>query len=176
MFSKKKAPEEMADIIAERMSGGVPEVVSFILEQLQDKLNIRLDSRRNEQVLFETFAFFMHIVDRMAFEALGVDGRVAFGDRLVSRIAGTLASTDLVERLRDTYNKRQVKYAQYQELLPPESKPLKGTLVWEFSKVVLELTGDSNPTTLVLICHMVSDWVPFMMQDALKVESVLKGD
>ena len=147
MFRRKKTPDEKADLIGDRLIGSVPEVVEFVLGQLQEKYNIVLGSGKNQAALLETFAFCMHIVDGMAFQALGIGGRAAFGDRLTAKVASVVASADIVERFLDTYNKRQLQYARCPEMLAAKGEALKGTLIWEFSKVLFELTGDPNPTT-----------------------------
>jgi len=175
VFGKRKTPERKADLLEERLTAAVPEVAALILDQLEKRLNIHLDGPKKLEVLFELFAYFMHILDRMAFQALGVAGSGAFGDRLVSKVASSLATADAVNQLRETYNMRQVQYATYRAFIAPEGEPPKETLVWEFSKVLLGLTGDSNPVTLNLIFGMVCDWTPVVIQEALKVDEVLNS-
>ncbi|MEK7404255.1 MAG: hypothetical protein AAB225_04030 [Acidobacteriota bacterium] len=181
MFWKKKSTEDKADAIGERLLGAVPEMANIMLSELGDKYSIHLNDDQTERFLIELFVFYMHLLDRMAFARLGPAGREAFGDRLVAVVAHglmdsldrSISSVDFVARLRDTYNRRQVEYAGYRDLVARQDEPLKGTLFWEVGKVIWRITGDSNPVTLTMISIMISKSVPLVL-DAVAAEQYLR--
>ena len=90
---------------------------------------------------------------------------MAFGDRFVeavlnegSRELNKGASGDDFNRvLRETYNSRQIQHARCHALVPAKGGPLKDTLYWEFSRILLRLLDDQNPATLTFINLLVAE-------------------
>ena len=177
------SPEEKADLLGERLLGAVPEVARFLLEGVGGETVVRLSDKNLQQLLIELFVFYMHLLDRMALAELGVDGREIFCDRLIVNVANSLvlrlhksiSSVDFVATFKDTYNQRQVQYAGYRALFPADSEPANGTLVWEVSKILLALTGSSNPVRLSEIVLAVTYSHKLMMVDSLEAEVTLRS-
>lgn len=170
---------EKADLLGERLVGGATEISLVITEQLGD---IKFpDPNASRQFVIEVIVFYMHLVDRLAFAHLGAARREIFGDRFVvavvkeilRELSKDVSADDFCQALRNTYNRRQIQYSQYKKLIPPQNEPLKGTLYWEFSKVLFQYLDDHNPATLVLINLWVADLTKVMLTEAMQVEEIL---
>jgi hypothetical protein len=183
MFDKKTVIDK-AELLGERLLGGVPEIASFLLTEL-DKIQPGIgfrDENGPERFWIELFVFYMHILDRLAFLHLGAEKKDIFSNRLIVVVMNGLVinlnkelfALDFVAEMRDTYNRRQVEYSRYKGLIPPKDEPLKDTLLWEFSKVLFELFDDENPTTLGLLSLMVSDCTVTLLREGLKADQVLR--
>jgi hypothetical protein len=183
MFSHKTEIEK-ADTLGEGLVGGATETASMIVENLQKHYEIRFrDGSEAPQYVIEVIAFYMHLVDRMAFAHFGPTKRDVFIDRFIvavvkeflQEMSRDLSADALGNALRDTYNHRQHQYATYKALMAEKGQPLKKTLFWEFSKILFAFFDDHNPTTLIHINLLVADYTKIMLKDALKVEEVLRS-
>lgn len=181
---EKKTEIAKAELLGERLLGGVPEIASFLLTELhkiQPGIGFR-DENGPKRFWIELFVFYMYILDRLAFLHLGAEKRDIFSDRLIVVVMNglvvdlnkELSAVDFVAEMRDTYNHRQSEYSRYKELIPPKDEPLKDTLFWEFSKVLFALFDDENPATLGLLSLMVSDCTMTLLSEGLKADQVLR--
>ena len=179
-----RTENENADLLGGALVGGATEAASFIMEQL-GKDNIRFVDRSSApQFVSEVVVFYMHLVDRSAFAHLGATKRKIFMDRFVlavvrevlRELSKEISADDFGEALRDTYNRRQTQYAEYKTLMPEKDEPPKGTLYWEFSKILFGFLDDTNPVTLMLLNLLVADLTEAILNDALKLEEVLRSE
>ena len=180
----RKTNIEKADLLGERLVGGASEAVAFLAEELGNRCKVGfLDATKASQFIIEIIAFYMHMIDRMAFALLGSAEREAFGDRLVlsvlrealRELGDETSRDDFGPALRETYNRRQVQYARYKVPIPPEGEPLMGTLNWEFSKILFGFLDTDNPAVLMFLSLLVAETTKTMLAEALKVEEVLLG-
>jgi hypothetical protein len=119
----------------------------------------------------------------MAFAHFGASRREVFENRLIVVVVRELlralskdvAADEFGYALRDTYNRRQIKYAEYTVLIPSEGKPLNGTLYWEFSKILFGFLNDNNPAMLMFLNVLVADFTKIILNDALKVKEVFES-
>ena len=173
-----------ADLLGESLVSCATETANIIIERLgkDDAIRFR-DEHGAPQFIIEVIAFYMHMVDRLAFTHLGAAGRKVFGDRLIVAIVKEVlrnlnqevSADEFGKTLRATYNRRQKEYARYKVLIPEKDKPLKDTLYWEVSKVLFGLLDDENPATLMFLSILVADMAKIVLYDTLKVEDVLQG-
>jgi hypothetical protein len=184
MFSHKSEIEK-ADHLGQILVGCATETASVIIERLTsfaEGISFR-DSNIAPQFVIEFIVFYMHLVDRMAFAHLGAAKREAFGDRFIvavvkeflEEISREMSADTLGNALRDTYNRRQLQYAKYKVLIPKKDDPLNNTLYWEFSKILFNFLDDTNPATLMFLNLLVADMTKIMLNDALKVDEVLRS-
>ena len=180
MFHKKTEIEK-ADLLGERFVGAVPEIAAFLLSEIskmQPDIAFK-DEKGPGQFAIELYVFYFHMLDRLAFLHLGEEGREIFANRLIEVVTHSLILTknnewsdlDFAAEMQSTYNQRQLEYANYKELIPPKDKPLKGTLIWEFSKNLFELLVSSNPAILGLLSLIVSDCTITFLTKALRAGS-----
>ena len=169
------SPEEKADLLGERLCVAVPEVAGFLLSELQERFQINLPNSDVEQFVIETFVLHLHLLDRMAFGALGVEGRNRFDDRIITNVASRLTISSPLDRLGNTYNSRQAQYAGFRELIPPKDQSPKGTLLWEFSKLLFFLTKDSNPEALAFILAAVVESTITLVDETLRAGETLNA-
>ena len=148
-----------------------------------NKLSLETFSR----IVLEFIVFYLHFCDREVFRLVGPEKRDVIMDSVLNKMFIALEKYDeslLVKMfgektknnlakyfeywsrasvslsLREMYNERQLEYASYKELVPLKDKPLKGTLVWEFSKRIATIVRDvPNPVTIVLINGLACDMV-----------------
>lgn len=105
----------------------------------------------------------------------GPANREVFSDRLIiavvkevlRELSKEVSADDFGNILRDTYNLRQMEYSVYKDLIPAKEQPLKGTLCWEFSKVLFSFLNDTNPATLMAINMFVASMAQVMLNDAM---------
>jgi hypothetical protein len=175
---------EMADRLGAGLVGCGTETASIIVEQLgriNDDVHFR-DEHGAPQFIIEVIAFYMHLVDRLAFDYLGVAKRKVFCDRLTVAVvkevlrglSREVLTDDFVKKLRDTCNRRQKEYARCRILIPEKDQPLKDTLYWEVSKILFGLLEDENPATLMFLNVLLADMAKVALCDTLKVEDVLR--
>jgi hypothetical protein len=180
-----KTEMEKADRLGETLVGGATETASVIIERLTsfgEGVSFR-DSSMAPQFVIEVIVFYMHLVDRLAFAHFGAVKRGTFSDRFIVAVvkeflremSRDLSADSLGNSLRDTYNRRQIQYAKYKTLIPQKDGPLKDTLYWEFSKVLFGFLDDANPATLTFLNLLVVDMTRMMLDDALRVEEVLRS-
>jgi hypothetical protein len=115
--------------------------------------------------MIEVLVFYMHLVDRTAFADLGASQRKSFMNRFVVAVFKELSrelrndvlADQFGETLRNTYSRRQSEYAACTSLSPPEGQPPKGTLYWEFSKILFSFLEKNNPATPMFLNILVAD-------------------
>jgi len=177
LFHKKEI--EKADLLGERLVPAARETSAYLVEKLAQGCNIRLrDGSLARQLAIEVLVYYIHWVDRLAFDHLGPDRRDIIR-RFVSATAKALllgpdqelVAGDFGKSLQETYKLRNPQYAHY-DLKPEKGGPLKGTLFWEFSKVLLPLFDDDS--ALGHLSLLVATMTVWTLNDALKVEEVLR--
>ncbi len=100
----------------------------------------------------EAMVFFLHLLDRAAFERLGPFKRRVFMDAILEGMSKTSRPAGLrSDAFRDLWNEKQNEYAAFQKLYPEDGEPWKGTLCWEFAKRLGMEYGNSNPARITLI-------------------------
>lgn len=179
-----KAETDKADLLGERLVGGATETATMIVEALGKFNNVGfVGDTGARQFAIECIVFYVHLVDRMAFLHLGPAKREVFADRFIvavvkeilRELSKEISADDFGDALRDTYNQRQMQYAKYKVLIPANDEPLKGTLYWEFSKVLFGFLDDKNPATLMYLNLLVVEYTKIMLTDAMKAEEVLRS-
>jgi hypothetical protein len=133
-----------AKLLGERLVGSAPEAARIILEELGKGYKVVLRNERSvPQFIIEVMVFCMHLIDRSALAQRGVAKRKTFCDHFVAAVLEesttglmSVAPNDFGKSLLDTYDVRQVQYAEYEILMSEKDQPLKGTLFWEFSKLL----------------------------------------
>jgi hypothetical protein len=174
---------EKADLLGARLRGAIPEAASFIGDRVagvQPDIGFK-NSNGSIQLLIELYVFYLHILDRLSFLHLGPDKRDLFMSKLlvalttgvVNDLDKSLSAVEFVAGMKDTYNLRQSHYVHYREVLPSEDKVLKGTLIWEFSKILFDLFDDNNPAILMCLSLAVGDCTEALLS-ALEAEKVLQ--
>jgi len=185
MFTRfKHTAVAKAEILGQGLFACSCEVVAVLFDRLETfgEGAIKLKSNMlSTQLLIEFMVFFMHLVDRSAFSILGPEKRRVFADRymivivkaVIAELSKEVSADDFCNSLRSTYNDRQLIYSRYRELIPVNDEPLKGTLYWEFRKILAEFLDHSNPATVVYLNCLVADFAVLYMVNAAKVEAVL---
>ncbi len=69
---------------------------------------------------------------------------VSVANGITTSLNNDLSSVETVAALRDRYNERERQYAHYRKFVPDGDESPKGTLFWEFSKIVLQGFTDSD--------------------------------
>lgn len=152
---------EKADLLGESLVGGATEAATLIMEELGKRFSVRFRQADSaEQFVIEVIVFYMHMIDLLAFRYLGPQDRQLFAERFIVAVikeflrslSRDVSFAEFADQLKDTYNRRQLEYAQYKDLIPAKEEPLKGTLFWEFSKILLGFMDDANPMFSSSIC------------------------
>lgn len=165
MFFKTKAsPEEKGELTATFLPGFAIHGAEELIKQIPQVAE--LDAREGTlDLLFETFAFFMHLANRLAFRELGAQQCSGFSkhmiatvaDRLMKTLGASYASVQVISLLRDKYNERENYYGQFGQLMAAPDQPKKNTVFWEFSKVIFnEFVKTDNIIDLVLVDHILA--------------------
>ena len=179
-FKKKKTPAEKAELLGRQLVGAIPEISNRMLAKVHESCQVDRNGME-VQFLIEVFVFYMHLLNRMAFNELQQSGRDAFADCLVDTVLGgigqglhePISSGDFRVRFIRTYNEREEHYAQFRDWLPKGDQSPKGTLFWEFGKVLFALTGD-NPNVGMLV-YLVAPTEFIWFNDVMKVNETLRG-
>ncbi|MEW6229927.1 MAG: hypothetical protein AB1700_17860 [Bacillota bacterium] len=100
----------------------------------------------------EFLCYFLHCIDRVAFAALGPDGRGRVMDAVVYAVTTFADESGMPDLTRQQivrrYNERNAQYEPCR-LAAEGNKGLAGTLVWEFGKNVAASCG--KPMDMVVI-------------------------
>lgn len=161
---------------------------TFVIDSLLKKEDFRhLSLEVISKILLEVIIFLLHICDREIFLMFGSEKRALIMDQVLANVCERLEKYDecilrkhFGEKTRvnltryfdylskmapstdfqNAYNERQREYSSYKELLPEKGKPLKNTLVWEFSKKVAVLVDEKpNPVIIMTLSLLVSDLI-----------------
>jgi len=173
---------QKADLLGPRLVDGGTEMTMVLMEELAKRYNVGF-REGDITPLIEVIVFYMHLADRVAFAYSGASKRNVFCDQLVLAVLEKLlrglseetSAEGVREALLETYNRRQIEYANYKALAPKKGEPLKGTLGWEFSKILFGLLDDQNPATLVFLDVFLAKYSKVMLNDVLKIEEVLQS-
>ena len=150
-FKTKVSAEQKGELVA----GYLPSFPIFDAEKLSNLPRFRGDRDGDMPLLLELFAFYLHFANRMAFMTLGADQCSEFSHRLLVTVANRIAtslnkdfsSVQVVAELRDKYNEREDYYANFQKFVPDEGERQRGTLVFEFARVICILAMGSDQIT-----------------------------
>lgn len=97
---------------------------------------IRLGEEEVRQTLAETAALLLSVLDRTAFQFMGMD-REAFMDALEVGVFQALQDKGVApDSFRELLTRRYEEYAHYRKWLPEEDESAKDTLFWEFAKKI----------------------------------------
>lgn len=144
-FKGKKNTEE---ILFDKAKSVAPFVVHMITEDsklLFQKIKKTEKNKKDDkfdEVFFEMALFYLHFVDRIAFQYLEVKQRNIFVDTLFVEVRELLShvyeseidATQFRSSFGEAYNDRQNEYGQYKKLFAEKDEGTGGTLFWEFGK------------------------------------------
>ena len=143
--------------MADLLLGVGPEATRIIAEGLlgeelgADKKDVPADRQAVlTSLAWEVLAFELHLTDRRILSTLGASARAPFMDALCAALAQRLGPPRDVE-LQNVYNKRQQFYRRFPKLYAEDGESLKGTLFWEFAKMLAAAYAESNPTAIMAI-------------------------
>lgn len=122
--------------------------VSNLIEYFVKDKKTNLSKDQIEEVLFESVIFYLHFVDRTAFQSMKMEQRNFFMNIFVNDVINIFLEDqpnkdkrpELNDTIHDVYNERQVEYGNYKKLVPEDGK-FGGTLFWEFSKKIANVLG-----------------------------------
>lgn len=179
-WNKTVSPEAKAERLGQCLIEGVPPIASFLLTRLREQRGIRPTREQCQQFLLELFVIYMHLLDRMAFGSLGVEGRERFTNRLIvvvsngvmTALNSNVSAVDVIARFRDIFNVRQKQYERYKVPSNATGEPLQA-LFWAFGESLLEVTLDHNPVTLSTLALSLMDCTSVLLGDALNAAQVL---
>jgi hypothetical protein len=116
-------------------------------------------NRNSRDLFLEFVVFYLHLIDRSAFEILGPEQRSVFMDLLLENVSHALGSTlvgdsaDSQDRLPlhflELYSTRSALYAQFLVANSGPDGTVKGTLFWEAAKGLTETHFPNNTAALV---------------------------
>lgn len=160
MFFSKKTEPSKADLLGKQVVSLSCEIAGSISDEMAKKYSTGFRYKLNDpqgknhlkQYIVEVVVFYVHIIDRIVFKALNGRNRDIFVDefriaitRELSQGATICDPEDLIKTLQDTYHRRTPEYYHYK--IPQAGEPLKGTLFWEFSKIIFSFFNSENPIT-----------------------------
>jgi len=157
------------EILLEKASALAPLLVSMIPGSAKDLFEMWDDDEKGEvvsvnfgEVSLEMALFFIHFVDRNAFNYLEGEKRDLFVDALAVNVANFLLlqnKSDVDHELFrskfiEQLNERQREYGNYKQWFPEkESEGAKGTLFWEFGKKMAGMLGFKMSFKVIFKVH-----------------------
>lgn len=138
-------------------------------EKFFKKESVLFRKKKNHErwmnILFEYTFFYIHYTDRFLFENFDNEKRATILGEIVEGLITLILktffeNTSYVERinmgaeLNMAFNDWTTKYGEYKNILPRKGDDLKGTLIWEFSKRIAELTEGENRMLCITITSM----------------------
>lgn len=152
MFGKRKIDWRLRGHQAgEKIKLAASQLVTYLLEQ-DEKIN--KNKLAGPELLSFTSAFFYVIIDREAFGQLDVEERKNFSDGMLEEIAIGLSQLwkepkQILSTVINVLNNDISKLAPYtSQLIPDKGEDPKGTLYWEFSKLLNSDYGIDTVVTL----------------------------
>lgn len=101
------------------------------------------DSAVKERGSIEVLVFALHLTDRIALSRLGNERRTSFMNAFLPAVQRKLVA-DVARKLPSWYNERSLFY-QACRLPKPGDDKQKGTLFWEFAKLMASPVHNPNP-------------------------------
>lgn len=141
-----------------------------LIKNLKETAKIKIDGPHSNEAFLEILLFYMHWMDRIAFDHLGKEKRGVFMDALFLEVResisqlqeGGIEATEVRSVITALYAERQNEYAQYKKLFPEKEEGYGGTLFWEFGEKVSSILSQKKGDVLI-IGLLVNDLVVRMM-------------
>lgn len=152
-----------------------------LFKELRNSTEYGIDDKKGNEVFFETSLFYLHFIDRMAFQYLNVKQRELFVDDLFSEVREKMANscenkietiTDFFFFYSDTYNERQKEYGKY-KMFPEKEEGMKDTLFWEFEKKIAGILQSESDIILITSIHT---YLVVPLIDVLNIPKLLKEE
>ena len=117
------------------------------------------DITRNKlNIYYETYYINIHIIDRILFEIIGPLKRDVVIDKILILFSeGVKNIGHNVEHIRHEYNRYQIEYSSYKEIYSKPDGVRKGSLCWEFGKMIAFKYANKNPMTIMFLETMTSE-------------------
>ena len=153
------------EILIEKAKAVSPFVVTLVIEdtkslfqQLEKDKERKVDRDKFGAVFLEMALFYLHFVDRIAFQYLGAERRNIFIDALFVEIKEALSrihesgidAMQFRSTFGDAYNERQVEYGKYKKLFAEKDEGTKDTLFWEFGKKIAGIFGSEMDIIVIM--------------------------
>jgi hypothetical protein len=155
LFKKAEALVPMLGFIVSQNTKSLFEAL-----KKENDINRKLDEANYGKVFIETALFYMHLVDRIAFQYLGIEMRNTFIDAFFIEFVEALSRQGYESGIKaaqfrscflDAYNERQEEYGKYQKMVPQENEGTKGTLFWEFEKKIASILGSQTDILTIML-------------------------
>jgi hypothetical protein len=164
--------DELASALADAMHSFGVDIAETFLQDPAERANGALA----QAIRLQAALFFLHLLDRVAFERFGPFQRRQFMDAVLEGIANIAPPGDLPrESLRERYNTAQVRWSAFPKLVPNGGDTWKGTLCWEFAKEMGLKYGGANPVRITVAAKEGVSVVS-MLREALAAVDVSLGD
>lgn len=141
------------------------ENAKFLFEKLKEEDKTSIGNDKFGEILFEIVIFYLHFIDRLSLQHLGIEKRKIFMDALFLKVREVLskveedsyATTQFYTDFETAYHKRQLEYAEYKKMFPEKDEGTKDTLFWEFGKKIARIID--SETNLPIILYVQTDVV-----------------
>jgi len=158
-----------SNILVEKAKAITPFVIGFaiedtkrLFEELEKDKERKIDNKFGE-VLFEMVLFYLHFIDRTAFQYLKVEQRNTFIDALFIEIREQLSrihesgieATQFRSGFGEAYNARQIEYGKYKKMFAEKDEGTKDTLFWEFGKKIAGVLGNEMDIMVIMYVQMI---------------------
>lgn len=171
LWQKFESKKNTEDVLIEKAKALAPIIILSISEDLKllsktlkKNMDILYGNKFNE-IIYEMTLFYLHLVDRVAFQYLNVNQRNIFADTLFINIREILSGayesettqTQFRSLFSKVYDERQNEYAQYKKLFAENNEGTNGTLYWEFGKKIAGILDLETKEKLLAIFQI--QWI-----------------
>jgi len=156
-FKKKKSLYEVSRALGYKVYETSAKCVNTLRGSISE---ITIDEQKFKLLVSEVAFFFLHCIDRQAFNVLGAEQRNRLMDLILNTICNDVISEENTTDFIAKYSLRNIEYAGYEELFPESREaPRANTLAWEFGKKFAQIASglpwSETPLILILIQEII---------------------
>lgn len=153
--------DEAVDLLIQRVTAAacqIGESVHHAAEEFQDEIDAAADAG----VMFKSSFFVLHLVSRTAYSILQVPEAARLMDELGTTVIATTvealygtadddAKTSIRNSLMDDLRGTEIHFSTCKKLLWEKGEPARGTLCWEFGKMLGELLPNAHNLEYIML-------------------------
>lgn len=171
---------EKAKAVAPLLDDLITESTQHLFSVLKEERGDTIDQEKFSEVYFEIALFYVHLIDRIAFQYLGPEKRIVFIESVCDEYLeitnkdfmtynNDVNAAEFRTLFLDSLNERQLEYGTY-KMSTEKDEALAGTVLWEFGKKIAEILNCAMDIWVIMYVHS-SVLSPF---EALHIPELLK--
>jgi hypothetical protein len=179
-FKGQKNTDDVIKLKSYKLSYYLVYLSAKATEKLFENAEIKLEESRYHEIFVEVSIFYLHFVDRVAFQYLEKKTKEFFMDNLFielsKRILDSFKESPQSQLIFNSLfinmsNERQIEYGKYKNILPEKDENMRDSLFWEFGKKICSILKKEEDLHLMMLIQI---YLTKPLIEVLNVPDLLK--